>query len=164
MSTLHHNSPMAADWAAFLRKVGIFMTLLLVLSLSASAQDDEDWDEDEEEEETEEKALIDNRPSKKEDVTIRLDEELFTWTEEITIHRNDTLTISVRDLAPASRVEITADKGGINLARKLFYSNNEGELDLEIRIGNRKMKGNITLSYTPSGSPKRERSIHLIVD
>jgi hypothetical protein len=152
--------------AAF-HKIGLVLAFLLLMTVTvfAQTQSNDGWDdEDDEDEPTEEKALVDDRPAKKEEVTIRLNEELFVWKDDLTIHRDDTLTISVRDLAPGSRVEILADKGGINLARKIFYSNNKGELDLEIRIGNKKMKGNITLNYTPSGAAKKERSIHLVVD
>lgn len=133
----------------------------------AQTQGNDAWedeeDEDEEEVISEDKALIDNTPTKREEVTVKLNDEVFDWREEVVLHRNDTITISVRDLAPASRVEIVADKGGIDLARKIFYSNKEGELDLEIRLGNRKMKGNITLSYTPSGAAKKSRAVHLVI-
>ena len=99
-----------------------------------------------------------------EDVTIHLNEELYVWKDELTVHRGDTLTISVRDLAAGSKVEIIAEKGGISVGRKVFYSNHKGELDLEIRTGNKKMKGGIDLNYTASGGAKKQKSVHLIVD
>jgi hypothetical protein len=89
---------------------------------------------------------------------------VFNWAEEVHIKRGDTLEISVRDLAPASRVEIIAEKGGINLSRKVFYSNNRGELDLEVRIGSKKIKGKANLIYTPSGATKKEREVMIIVE
>lgn len=164
MDTMHTISSWARTQLALFRKAGLLCACLLCLSLTAMAQTTDVWGEEEEDEPTEEKALVDDRPEKKEEVTIKLNEELFQWKDELTIHRNDTLNISVRDLAPASRVEIVAEKGGISLGRKVFYANNRGELDLEIRNGNKKMKGNIVLSYTPSGAPKKEKSIHLVID
>jgi hypothetical protein len=162
MNTKLFGSRHAAEWASAFRRMGLFVAFLSLLSFTAFAQNDE-W-ESEDEDETEETEAVTTAPSKKEDVTIQLNDVLFVWKDELVVKRNDTLTISVRDLAPASRVEIVADKGGINIGRKIFYSNNRGELDLEIRVGNKKMKGNITLAYTPSGASKKERSIHLVVD
>jgi hypothetical protein len=144
------------------------MVFAVVFAVAAFGQNTgEAWEEEDEledEEPTEEKALIDDRPTKKDDVTIKLDGEVFTWREEIVIKREDTLDISVRDLAPGSRVEIIAEKGGINLSKKVFYSNAKGELDLEVRIGNKKIKGGATLIYTPSGGVKREKEINIIVE
>lgn len=164
MSMMHSTSTSAAVKVAILRRIGLLMAFLMVLSFTAFAQTDENWEDDDDEDETEEKALVDDRPAKKEDVTIHLNEELYTWRDELTVHRNDTLTISVRDLAGGTRVEINADKGGITLAHKVFYANAKGELDLEIRVGNKKMKGNIELGYTPSGAPKKTKTVHLTVD
>jgi hypothetical protein len=157
----------ATPWVAPLHKIGLLLACLLLLTVTAFAQSTNDWtddDDDDEDEPVEEKALLDSRPTKVDDVTIKLNDEVFTWQEELTIDREDTLSISVRNLAPASRVEITADKGGINIGRKIYWANNQGELDLEVRVGNKKMKGNITLGYTPVGNTKKEHSVHLIVD
>jgi hypothetical protein len=166
MDTMHTATPFASGKLAILRKASLFLACFFLLAFTALAQTKvvDEWTEDDDEEPTEEKALLDDRPAKVEDVTIRLNDELFTWKDELTIHRNDTLSISVRDLAPSSRVEIIAEKGGISLGRKVYFSNNRGELDLEVRNGSKKMKGNILMNYTPSGALKKERSIHLIID
>lgn len=146
----------------------LWMTIIMVAIIAPLSAQSTDWDKEDpdadEEEPTEEKALIDDRPAKKEDVTITLDEKAFHWAEEVHIKKGDTIDISVRDLAPSSRVEIVAEKGGIPLSRKVFYSNNKGELDLEIRVGSRKVKGKATLIYTPSGAVKKEREVMIIVE
>ncbi|HEX2898699.1 MAG TPA: hypothetical protein VHS96_03160, partial [Bacteroidia bacterium] len=144
MKTAQHQPPVAATGYPALLRAIFLMVFAFAFSMAAMAQSTgEAWEEegDEDDEPTEEKALIDDRPEKKEEVTIRLNGEVFNWAEEVHIKRGDTLEISVRDLAPASRVEIIAEKGGINLSRKVFYSNNRGELDLEVRIGSKKIKG-----------------------
>jgi hypothetical protein len=149
------------------RRIFLFMAFALAFTASAWTQNTgEAWEEegDEEDEPTEEKALIDDRPEKKEEVTVTLNGEVFQWAEEVHIKKEDTLEISVRDLAPASRVEIIAEKGGINLSRKIFYSNNRGELDLEVRMGNKKIKGKAKLIYTPSGASKKEREVMIFVE
>jgi hypothetical protein len=162
--------PGSRTWAQVtLRRAFFFTAFLLAFSVAAIAQTGgEAWEEEDDEEEdepTEEKALIDDRPmEKKREVTITLDGEPFEWKDEIHIQRGDTIDISVRDLAPASRVEIVAAKGGINLTRKVYWANNMGELDLEVRIGGKKMKGTANLIYTPSGAPKKEKEIMVIVD
>lgn len=163
MSTQYAHSHSGRPSVALFKKIGIFMALMVCMAVTTYAQSTNDWD-DEEEDETEEKTLVDDRPAKKDDVTIQLNEELYTWKDELSVHRGDTLDISVRDLAAGSRVEIVAEKGGISVGRKVFYANHKGELDLEIRTGTKKMKGNITLSYTPSGGAKKDKSVHLIVD
>ena len=144
----------------------LMMTMLMFAFITPLMAQTTDWDEEDEEEEepTEEKALIDDRPAKKEEVTVTLDSKLFNWSEEVHVKKGDTLDISVRDLAPASRVEIVAEKGGIPLGRKVFYSNNRGELDLEIRVGSRKVKGKMTMIYTPSGAAKKEREVMIFVE
>jgi hypothetical protein len=153
-----------------LRRAFFFAAFFLAFSVAAFAQTtdgawEEEDDEFEEDEPTEEKALIDDRPiEKKAEVTITLDGEVFDWKDEIIIQRGDTIDISVRDLAPASRVEIIAEKGGINLTRKVFWANNQGELDLEVRIGSKRMKGKANLIYTPSGAPKKEKENMVIVE
>lgn len=144
-----------------------FLAFWLVASTAALAQSTNGaWEEEDEEEDepTEEKALIDDRPAKKEDVTIRLNGEVFQWREEIHFKRNDTLDIAVRDLAPGSRVEIIAEKGGINLSKKVFYANSKGELDLEVRVGGKKVKGKANLIYTPSGGAKKQKEISIAVE
>lgn len=141
------------------------MTMLMIAFISPLMAQTTDWDDEEEEDEpTEEKALIDDRPAKKEEVTVTLEGKVFDWAEEVHIKKGDTLDISVRDLAPASRVEIVAEKGGIPLSRKVFYCNNKGELDLEVRVGSRKVKGKATLIYTPSGAAKKEREVMIFVE
>jgi hypothetical protein len=150
-----------------LQRAFLFFAMAGMISFTAVAQSTgEAWEEEEEDmdEPTEEKALIDDRPSKKVEVTITLNGEIFEWKDEVHIQRGDTLDISVRDLAPASRVEIVAEKGGISLTRKVFYSNNRGELDLEVRVGSKKMKGKANLIYTPSGAAKKEKQVMVIVE
>ena len=151
---------------AALRRTVFFLTFVLAMTTAAFSQNTNDaWDEeDDEEEPTEEKALIDASPVKQEEVTITLNGELFKWKEEVHIKREDTLEISVRDLAPGSKVEIIAEKGGINLSKKYFYANHKGELDLEVRIGNKRIKGKANLIYTPSGAPKKQREVTIIVE
>jgi hypothetical protein len=168
MKTTALQPPMATTGVFALRKMVLFLAFAFAFSCTVFAQNTgEVWEEEDDEDEetpTEEKALIDDRPAKKEEVTVKLNGEVFNWAQEVHIKREDTLEISVRDLAPASRVEIVAEKGGIDLSRKVFYSNNRGELDLEIRIGNKKIKGKAKLIYTPSGATKKEREVMIFVE
>lgn len=164
MNTIPHSTVFSLTAVTALRRSILSLVFCLILSFPLLAQTDDEEFEDEDEDVKEEKALVDNRPSKKEDVTITLNGAHFLWKDQIHIKRNDTLDISVRDLAPASRVEIIAEKGGINLTRKVYYSNQDGELDLEVRIGNKKMKGKANLIYTPSGGGKKEKQVEIILD
>ncbi|MBL0018312.1 MAG: hypothetical protein IPP17_18190 [Bacteroidetes bacterium] len=168
MKTTVHQPARTAFGLNSIPKMFLFLAFAFVFSATAFAQNTgEAWEEEGDEDEetpTEEKALIDARPEKKSEVTVTLNGEVFNWAEEVRIKKEDTLLISVRDLAPASRVEIVAEKGGIDLSRKVFYSNNRGELDLEIRIGNKKIKGKAKLIYTPSGASKKEREVMIFVE
>lgn len=147
---------------AFFAVLFAFLGNTLQAQTSGNIWDDE---EDDEEEMVEEKALVDARPERKDEARIWLNDDAFDPnTEEITVHRNDTLVITVRDLAPATSVVIQAAKGGINLSKKAFYANNKGELDLEIHLGNKKMKGQATLYYTPSDGKRKTKEVHIIVD
>ena len=151
-----------------LKRLGLLMTFFGLAFVSLSAQSTNDiWDEGDEDEEEEivEEAPIEAPHERKSEASIWLNGVAFDpATEEITLHRNDTLEIMVRDLAPATSVVIQAEKGGINLSKKAFYANKKGELDLEIRLGNKKMKGKAKLLYTPSDGNRKQREVHIIVD
>jgi hypothetical protein len=153
----------------FLRSsVAMLMCLFafgLLSAQSTGAWDEEDDEEDETEEVIEDKALVDDRPASADEARIWLNgESMSPDTKQLTVHRGDTLTITVRDLAPGTSVVIQAAKGGINLSKKAFYANSKGELDLEIRLGSKKMKGLAKLNYTPSNGKRREKEVHIEVD
>ncbi|MFM2375940.1 MAG: hypothetical protein RLZZ165_1037 [Bacteroidota bacterium] len=124
----------------------------------------DDWGEGDDEEDTLETARAEDGAGPKEDATVTLNGEIFQWKEEVHLQREDTLDISVRHLAAGSRVEIVAEKGGIPIGRKVFYANGKGELDLEVRTGSRKVKGKVTLAYTPGSAPGKERGIIVRVE
>ena len=131
MKTTVHQPATTAFGLNSIPKMFLFLAFAFVFSATAFAQNTgEAWEEEGDEDEetpTEEKALIDARPEKKSEVTVTLNGEVFKWAEEVRIKKEDTLLISVRDLAPASRVEIVAEKGGIDLSKK---DQRQGKADL----------------------------------
>jgi len=136
--------------------------LLLLFSLQfAAAQNEDNWG-DEEEEETEVAAT--EPAAKRAEILIRINGEEVKLTGEYAVDRNDTLDIQVRYLAPSTPVIIEIKKGGINFKRKVFYANNKGELDLEVRTGGKKVAGDALVYYTPSGAAKKTLEVKIIVE
>ncbi len=151
-----------------LTKIGLFLAFFAFAIGSVSAQSSGDiWDDGEDEEETTEETgptLSNDIPKRKDEARIWLNGVSHDpKTEEITFHTGDTLEITVRDLAPATSVVIKAAKGGINVSKKAFYANKKGELDLEIRLGNKRMKGKAKLYYTTSDGKRRQTEVHIII-
>ena len=70
--------------------------------------------------------------------------------EEYTFSKMDTLDIQVRHLAPGSVVSLHLKKGGVMLKKRVFSANTKWQIDLEVRTGNKKVKGSATLYYVPS--------------
>jgi hypothetical protein len=144
------------------------LSLLFILACAGAAAfsqvKTDDWAEEDDEEDTLENAGAEEGAARRDDATITLNGEIFTWKKEVYLRREDTLEISVRHLAAGSRVEIVAEKGGISIGRKVFYANSKGELDLEVRTGSRKVKGRVTLAYTPVSALGKEREIIVMVE
>ncbi len=140
-----------------------FVFLFLVAAFAAqpfslSAQNG-DWftdDEDDEEVMVDDSEAWDIGAGKFDEVKIRLNGEEVELGDDYTFPKNDTLTIQVRHLAPNSGIAIHVKKGGIKLKRTSFYANEKGQLDLEVRTGNKKVKGTAILYYTPSKGTKKQ--------
>ena len=98
------------------------------------------------------------------EVKIRLNGEEVELGDTYTFNKNDTLDIQVRHLKPNSGIAIHVKKGGIKLKRTSFYANEKGQLDLEVRTGNKKVKGQAILYYTPSNGVKKELKAQVAIE
>ncbi len=126
-----------------------------------------DWfidDEDEEEVMEDDSQAWDVGAGKFDEVKIRLNGEEVAIGEDYVFSKNDTLDIQVRHLAPNSGIAIHIKKGGIKLKRTSFYANEKGQLDLEIRTGNKKVKGMAELYYTPSNGKKKQLQAQVSIE
>ncbi|MEM6273192.1 MAG: hypothetical protein AAF998_27520 [Bacteroidota bacterium] len=149
------------------RSIGLAFILLLLTASLASAQNSA-WDgEPDEDDETStqvvDEAAWDVPAGKHDDAVIRLNGEDFPMTDDLEVMRRETLDVKVRYLKPGSAVIIKMQKGGIALKRKVFYCNEKGQLDLEVRTGKKRVSGNAVLYYIPSNGIKKERKVHIAV-
>jgi hypothetical protein len=143
------------------------LALLLWVNVAQAQSTDEDvWGDEDEEETVDEKAVVAEAPAAKryEDILIRINGAVIKVTEEYHVKRGDTLNIEVRQLQGGSPVTIEVQKGGINLKRTSYYANNLGELDLEVKTGNKKGSGDAILSYTPKGNVKKSFKVKLVIE
>jgi hypothetical protein len=141
---------MQAFLSSRLRQLMMLVLFSGPVFLSAQQIDWEDDDADGEAAKTEEAAP---RP-KKDEATVTLNGELYKVGEVATFQRNDSLEISVRDLAPNSFVSVQMKKAGVVLDKKGYYTNQLGELDLLVYTGEKKVKGEATVIYTSSSGKK----------
>lgn len=123
-----------------------------------------DWEDEEEEGETPVKTEEAGPRPKKDEATVTLNGELYTVGEEAEFSRNDSLDISVRDLAPNSWVSVQLKKGGIVLDKKGYFCNELGELDLLVFTGEKKVQGSATVIYTSSSGKKVHLDCKIVVD
>lgn len=161
-------SAFPANSLSILRKSSLLI-LTLLLSVSFALAQSSGWDgevDDDDEESTEivdESEDWDVPAGRHKEVEIRLNGEDFPMKDDLEVARKETLDIKVRFLKPGSPVILEMQKGGIKLKRKVFYCNEKGQLDLEVRTGNKRVAGNAIIYYTPSGAAKKERKVHIAV-
>ncbi len=149
------------------RGLALMALLLLVNVAMAQSTDEGVWDSEDSEEEVDEKAPVakeDDSPKRYEDVLITINGKEVKVGSEYRCKRDDVLAIAVRQLQGGSPVTIEIQKGGINLKRKSFYANNLGELDLEVKTGNKKGSGDAVLSYTPKGNTKKSLKVKIVIE
>ena len=123
------------------------------------------WDEEDDDEEV--IGTIDAgeiEPARYDDVDIKINDKPLAIGSDYKVAREDTLNIAVRHLAPGSAVIIEIKKGGINFKRKVFYANNKGELDLEVKTGSKKVSGDAVLYYIPKGNSKKTLDVRIVVE
>lgn len=84
--------------------------------------------------------------------------------DEISIPRNQTILLSIRQLLPGSQIIVHVEKTGVNVEKKLYTSNELGELDLEIQVPNKKIGATATVWYTPSAGKKIERKVKVKIE
>lgn len=125
------------------------------------------WFEDDEDEEVTmvegDEEVWDVAAGRMDDVLIRVNGDETRISEEYNFDKKDTLTIQVRHLRPNSAVVLHMKKGGIKLKRTSYYSNEKGQLDLEVRTGNKKVSGTADIYYTPSNGKKKERKAKISI-
>jgi hypothetical protein len=149
----------------FTRTWGMFL-FFLMLSGSVALAQSSGWDGEADEDEaaySEDPEAWDVPAGSHDEVAIRLNGKDFPLSDDLEVMRRETLDVKVRYLKPGSAVIIKMQKGGINLKRKVFYCNEKGQLDLEVRTGKKKVAGNAILYYTPSKGTKKERKVHIAV-
>jgi len=149
-----------------IRKIWLLALLCSAFSFSQLPAQSDWFEDDEDEEVVDENGgdAWDIAAGKMDEVKIRLEGEDVKLEEAYTFSRKDTLDIQVRHLAPGSPVSLHMKKGGINLKKKVFYANHRGQLDLEVRTGNKKAKGSATLYYTTSNGRKKEHDVKIVLE
>jgi hypothetical protein len=153
--------------AGLSRGLAVLALLLLVNVAMAQSTDEDVWESEDSEEEVDEKAAVakeDDAPKRYEDVLIKINGQTVEVGDEYRCKRDDVLAIEVRQLQGGSPVTIEIQKGGISLKRKNFYANHLGELDLEVKTGNKKGSGDAVLSYTPKGNTKKSLQVKIIIE
>ena len=141
------------------------LVLAAIFLVNVSHLQAQNWFEDDEEETVAEEGEAWDVPAGNfPEVRLRLDGQEAAIQEAYSFSKGDTLSIQVRHAKPGSAIVLHVKKGGIKLKRTAFYANEKGQLDLEVRTGNRKIKGSATVFYTPSNGKKKERDVKISIE
>jgi len=72
----------------------------------------------------------------------------------LSLTKDQVMNIQVTQLRPNTYVTVTVSKGGVKVGSESFKANQDGELELEITVPNKKLKGKAVITYTAaSGKP-----------
>jgi|GEM_PF-2273645 hypothetical protein len=143
----------------------LMMGFLFWASVPAIAQSTDVWGEEDDEEEVDSvETGEESAPVKHDDALVKVNDQVIKVGSEFRAKKDEVLNISVRQLQGGSPVIVEMKKGGINLSRKVFYSNSQGELDLEVKTGNKKVSGEGVLTYTPKGQAKKTLDVKIYVE
>ena len=139
----------------------VFLLFLLPLT-AASAFSQGFADEDDDEDST---AVVAPREdlSKYNEAEIKVNGKLFTLQDEMTFPKDDTVDISVRHLQPRTYVSVHIMKGGVVFKKTGYWSNELGELDLQVLTGS-KVKGDAEISYFAGSGKKVYVKAKIIVE
>lgn len=151
-----------------MKKYSLFLAFVAFLFFSLQPLQGQNnqinWEDDDEEEVVEDDSEAwDIGAGKFADVLIRLNGKDTQIEEELEFTRKDTLSIQIRHMKPASAVVLHMKKAGIKVKRTSYYANEKGQLDLEIKTGNRKVSGSAVIYYTPSNGKRIERKVKIKV-
>lgn len=91
-------------------------------------------------------------PPPMDEVEISVNGNPFQLTPEIYLQKGETLQVKVKYLKPMSFVAIAIDKAEARVHRRLFRANQAGELELEVRVPDKRLRGVATVEYFTSSN------------
>ncbi len=132
------------------KNIGIFIYALLGLFLVsfASAQTEIIGEDDEDEEIYSE-------------VVIKVNKRPFQLKNYLEFKRNRRLDVHIEGLKKNSFVEVRIIKAGAKMSKSHIRANHYGEIDLEILIPKKKMKGKAEIIYYTSDGQRHKRTIEV---